>query len=259
MIQQPAGEGDVAPRCSNGADVTLESPEEFTNSLVTVLLHSVPAINVSIVSPLKLAFEYRGATGQHDLSNVYRLYCERPEKRDELLEDFSSMARDLNGQHIDRRRILPVVRNSQFYGDAFHEPYNSELHILYVEFRSPAMRILMPADITRLGIQQQQLRSLALNNLRRISPEILVRQTGNLHQARLEVEGNLVACIPNRDMLLMTGSGHLEVIDRMRSLAREGFDTRAYAVSDKLFIYHQGRFELFGSGHGRAVLTSEWD
>lgn len=59
------------------------------------------------------------------------------------------------------------------------------------------------------------------------------------------VNGNLIIGIPARDVILVTGTNDKENIDRLKKSIREINETGDHIVSDKIFEFKNGQFELW--------------
>jgi uncharacterized protein YtpQ (UPF0354 family) len=142
------------------------------------------------------------------------------------------------------------------------DPFNSELAIVYAEDRPQSLRYLMTTD--DVG-DRAQLRELALGNLQRMVPKIELRQgadhiflieAGGNYEASLlladgiwssgqiNVDGDVVAAVPDRSALLVTGSHNREGIARLRKMAAE-LAIGPYALTPSLFVYRDGKFVKF--------------
>jgi uncharacterized protein YtpQ (UPF0354 family) len=61
---------------------------------------------------------------------------------------------------------------------------------------------------------------------------------------QIKVDGDIVAAVPARDVLLITGSGNQANVARLRALALK-LATGPYALTSALFVYRGGKFVLF--------------
>lgn len=62
---------------------------------------------------------------------------------------------------------------------------------------------------------------------------------------QMPVEGDFIAAIPARDLLIVTGSENPEGIRRVREMASEGAAQFSYRLSPVLFVRKNGVFEVF--------------
>lgn len=63
----------------------------------------------------------------------------------------------------------------------------------------------------------------------------------------LKVDGDIVIGIPSRDVLLVTGANNAAYMKTLKDTVHEVYETGDHLVSDKLFIYKHGKFELYSS------------
>jgi uncharacterized protein YtpQ (UPF0354 family) len=182
---------------------------------------------------------------------------------------------------LDRTRIVPVLKLQRWVEGArqaqnnakldpkvdpkpeiLTDPFNSELAIVYAEDRPQSLRYLMTTD--DVG-DRAQLRALALGNLQHMLPKIEMRQgadhiflieAGGNYEASLlladgiwssgqiNVDGDIVAAVPDRSALLVTGSRNRDGIARLRKMAAE-LAVGPYALTPTLFVYRDGKFVKF--------------
>ena len=65
----------------------------------------------------------------------------------------------------------------------------------------------------------------------------------------MDIKGDFVIGIPNRDVLLVTGSEDQAGIDKAKSIIKKSLaESWSYPVSSELFIYRDGKFELCPQG-----------
>ena len=142
------------------------------------------------------------------------------------------------------------------------EPYNEELEIFYVEDRPNSLRFLTTDD--DVG-DRAKLRDLALANLRRVITKVvlhpgeddiyIVEAGGHFESSlllsdrmwtsgQIKVDGDIVAAVPIKETLLLTGSRNRAGLDRMRALVTEVL-AAGPRLSNALFIYRDGKFVRF--------------
>ncbi|MCB1230740.1 MAG: DUF1444 family protein [Verrucomicrobiae bacterium] len=184
---------------------------------------------------------------------------------------------------IDPERIVPVIKdrgwleeieaaitqrdgNKEDLPDYVSERYNSELAIFYAEDSERNIRYLTEETFSELEIERDRLRDLAVQNLKRlIGGKVEVQGGGGVfmitaggdYEASLllidslwnseavPVDGDFVVAIPARDLLLVTGTGHAEAIERLREMASEGAEKFSYSLTPVLFVRRDAAFEVF--------------
>jgi len=63
--------------------------------------------------------------------------------------------------------------------------------------------------------------------------------------ARLPVAGEIVAAIPARDFLVVSGSQDAEGVEKIRQIAETVASRAPYRLTSKLLVRRDGRFVLF--------------
>lgn len=116
-----------------------------------------------------------------------------------------------------------------------------------------------------LEIEPGELRSLALSNLRRILPEIQQHGDGSWYMLTAgadytasllliddvwnalsqSVEGDIVAAVPSRDVVLFTGARSKDGIDWIKRKAHEIHEGGDHVVSQTLFRRVSGQWKVF--------------
>jgi uncharacterized protein YtpQ (UPF0354 family) len=117
------------------------------------------------------------------------------------------------------------------------------------------------------GLSREELKSLAIANLKRVLPKIEMRSVGDVslmsaggnYEASLlliddiwsggqvKVDGDIVVAIPTRDALLVTGSRDRNGLKLVREMTAKFMAQGPYELTDTLFRYRDGRFTKFGS------------
>jgi uncharacterized protein YtpQ (UPF0354 family) len=173
--------------------------------------------------------------------------------------------------------IVPTIKSREWLDElkgklapAGQEPvfddYNGELVIVYAENTESRIRYLTSGE--KFGVPRDKLRKLAVGNLQRILPTIklsnfdgtgiYVLDAGGDYNAslllldklwtgeRLKVEGDIVAALPVRDMLVVTGSKDGKGLQLVRSMAKKWFAEGPYSLTESLFVFRNGTFVKFG-------------
>jgi uncharacterized protein YtpQ (UPF0354 family) len=145
------------------------------------------------------------------------------------------------------------------------EDLNKDLVIVYAEDSPRNIRFLTASNLTELGIEKEQLRALAVANLRRLVPTPEVTRgplvsmivAGGDYEASLllfdelwsggpvSVDGEIVVAIPARNILLFAGSRNKAGIARLRQLASKYAREAPYRLTGRLFVFRGGRFVPF--------------
>jgi uncharacterized protein YtpQ (UPF0354 family) len=191
--------------------------------------------------------------------------CE-PEERLRELEPFltslvdSASALDSRRRRPRRDRVVPLIKDESFFDEVDQgfrpatERLVADLSIVYAFDQPHSLQIMTETERASLKVPADELRALAVRNLRRLVPEIRHEESGAAHMllaggnfeasllllddlwGRLagDVTGELVACAPARDMMLYTGTGLAGGVDVLRQIAARILGEGGYALSGTL-------------------------
>lgn len=226
-----------------------------------------------------------GASHSIFLDNAYNQYCNDPAQRDEILETYIHSFLEVTSNReapIDPKRIVPVIKdrgwmegiqetlrerggNDQELPAYVTDPYNSELAIFYAEDSPKNIRYLTEEAFAELHLDRATLREQAIGNLMDLingyevmgGDGLYMITAGGDYEASLllvdqiwdaeamPVDGEYVVAIPARDLLIVTGSGNTEAIERLRDMANESAASFSYSLTPVLFIRKDGAFEVY--------------
>jgi uncharacterized protein YtpQ (UPF0354 family) len=215
------------------------------------------------------------------LDNVWKECRNSPADRAEICDRYlKALVAARNGMDESAgppptNNIVPVIKDDLFMADMrkrvqgtnalVAEKLVADLWIAYAVDRDDQIRFLTEGDRQKLGIPLAELRPLAIGNLRHVIKEVSSRGEGPLHmitaggtyEASLllsdklwggmtnVVQGDFVAAVPSRDVLLFTGSRSPDAIRQMRATAEEIHKDGSYLISKTLLVRRQGRWEKF--------------
>jgi uncharacterized protein YtpQ (UPF0354 family) len=266
--------------CIGRAGAENLSSSAFTAAFAAAAATAMPEAKVQVVGDLHL--QTRGADGKStdtDLHNAYKVYLDEPGRLDVIIRRYVGLLADTVhmagvSPPVDRSQIVPMLkpniwattlqeqRKSAPATLPLTEPYNSELIIAYAEDRPSSIRYLMMRD--DVG-DRAQLRMLALANLHRLLPKIEMRagadgifliSAGGQYEASLlladeiwssgqiKVDGDIVAAVPAKDALFVTGSHNTAGLARLGKIAAE-LARAPYALTPVLFVYRDNKFVVF--------------
>jgi uncharacterized protein YtpQ (UPF0354 family) len=253
------------------------TPPAFTDEFT----RARPSANVSVAGDLKLTIkETDGLVRNIQLNNAYNEYKLDPQRFDDLVATFSAIFSQPASKTagLDRTRIIPVIKDRQWLDELHNtlkakgvaqqhlaDRFNNELVIVYAQDDPNRMRYLTTQE--DFGLSREELRSLAIANLKRVLPKIEMRRVGDVSlmsaggnyeasllliddiwsSGQIQVNGDIVVAIPTRDALLVTGSRSRSGLKLVRELAAKFKAQGPYELTDTLFRYRDGRFTKFGS------------
>ena len=257
------------------------TPPAFTEEFARALTRALPSSNVSVAGELRLTIkETDGLVRNIQLNNAYNEYKLDPQRFGDLVQTFTAMfsQRASKEAGLDRKRIVPVIKDRQWLDELHNtlkakgvaqqhlaDRFNNELVIVYAQDDPERMRYLTIQE--DFGLSREALRTLAIENLKRLLPKIEMRRIGGVglmsaggnYEASLlliddiwsggqvKVDGDIVVAIPTRDALLVTGSRDRNGLKLVREMTAKFMAQGPYELTDTLFRYRDGRFTKFGS------------
>ena len=257
------------------------TPPAFTEEFARALARTRPSANVSVAGDVKLTIkETDGLVRNIQLNNAYNEYKLDPQRFDDLVATFSAIFSQSASKEagLDRTRIIPVIKDRQWLDELHNtlkakgvaqqhlaDRFNDELVIVYAQDDPNRMRYLTTQE--DFGLSREELRSLAIANLKRVLPKIEMGRVGDValmsaggnyeasllliddiwSSGQIQVNGDIVVAIPTRDTLLVTGSRSRSGLKLVRELTAKFKAQGPYELTDTLFRYRDGRFTKFGS------------
>jgi uncharacterized protein YtpQ (UPF0354 family) len=259
------------------------SPERFTSEFAVAVRKALPDHEITIEEPLQLKFKAPdGTVATAFLDNAYNQYIGDPASKAAIIDLYVAGLAETASEstEIDRQRIVPVIKDRAWLQDMqrssgaadldqmpeqVFEDFNDDLIIVYAEDTPKNIRYVSQEGLEKAGINREALRSLAVANLRRILPPVEMRSgplismltAGGDYDAsllllddlwsaeKLSVDGEIVVAVPARDVLIFTGSRNAEGLKRLLELARKVVAEAPYSLSDRLFVFRDGKLQRF--------------
>jgi uncharacterized protein YtpQ (UPF0354 family) len=191
-----------------------------------------------------------------------------------------SFAEAAAGLERSRDAIIPIVKDrswleeirqsmqrmgSDSVQDNVYEDINDDLVVVYAIDTPSNIAYLSPDELENLGVQREELRALAVRNLRGLLPGIevhrgdlvnMVTADGNYEASLLlfadlwerergKLRGEPVAAVPARDLLLFADSANPAAVAQLKQLAAKMRAEATYALTDRLFVLREGRWLPF--------------
>ncbi|MBO9658443.1 MAG: DUF1444 family protein, partial [Chitinophagaceae bacterium] len=226
-------------------------------------------------------FSIRGIKGEdehiHYLHNAYDVYRADTANLNAVINDFTNSSVDLYEERtIHLSDIVPVIKPVEYLDivtDLFEikkeqvspllaDHYNEDLIIAYACDGEHSLSYLREEDVVKLDVQKEELLNIALDNLQQKLPDIqrhgddgfymltaggmfelsLILLPGIWDPGQMPVNGDFVIAIPNRDMLLITGSNDAGSLEKIAQMASDSFNNGSYAISPHLYKWNDGKF-----------------
>ena len=255
-------------------------PIAFTEEVARRVREAIPDMDVQVTADLELGINLTDDGGNRAfLDNAYQMYRgESPGNRDDLINRFvRSFAEAAKGLERSRDAIIPIVKDRGWLEeirqsmlrmgvekpqDKVYEDLNEEIVVVYAIDTPSNIAYLDPDGLQELGVEREELRSLAVRNLRGLLPRIevhrgdqvsMITADGNYEASLLlfadlwerereKLRGDPVAAVPARDLLLFADSADAEAIARLAQLAMKMHQEATYALTGKLFVLRDGRW-----------------
>jgi uncharacterized protein YtpQ (UPF0354 family) len=257
----------------------VKTPQAFTEEIARAIAAALPSATITITGELRLKVrEPSGFENFCGLGNRYQEYLLEPGRLGEIVREVTTglLGPDDVAAKIDRTRIIPLIKDRSWLAGVrselkaqglaqkiLSERFNDELIIVYAEDH-PTKFCYLPINAD-IGVSRRDLRALAVRNLRRILPDVMMQGTTSVlmltaggyfepsllllddiwSSGQFKFDGDIVVAIPARDMLLVTGSRDRAGLEKVRELATRFAAEGAYPLTDTLFVYRDGRFRRF--------------
>ena len=171
--------------------------------------------------------------------------------------------------------IVPVIKDEEYLNNArkngnekvslVHEHLVADLWIVYCIDKPETITTLKIEILSQLQLGQQPLRAIAIENLKRILPPVerhgdgpvYMLTAGSDYVASLllfddlweevgsSINGDIIAAVPSRDVILFTSSSSSEGILNMRQSVTRISETGGYLVSTTMLRRHDGGWTGF--------------
>jgi uncharacterized protein YtpQ (UPF0354 family) len=243
--------------------------EEFANAYMTALSNKYPSIKFKLNQDLTIISNKEGKDYQHFIDNAYIEYQAEPDSVQGIISRYVASTADLYIEHkgIHLQNVVPTIKSVASITEIdslsaigktptlVTKDYNEHLKIVYAEDSEHSIRYLTKENFKELNISEDSLFHVALKNLDSILPAIersgsdglyMITAGGNYESSLLlitslwkkdkfPVSGDFIVAIPNRDMLLVTGSNNQAGIDKIREITAESYTSGNYPISNHLF------------------------
>ena len=231
---------------------------DYTAAMAEALSAELAGRRVTVAAELELTVSYAEGSQSVWLRNLYGEYRRDPSLFGEIVDVYIAALTEAPRPHAvagmpDRTRIVPVVKDRQWLDDNVrglrdrgvavdfvYDDLNDELVVVYAEDSENRVRYLMADE--NLGVKRDELRALAIANLKRLLPKIemnlidegfawfsaggdyeasLLLFDGIWNGGQVAMDGDIVVAVPAKDMLLVTGSRNEKGLAAIRQLAAE--------------------------------------
>ena len=251
---------------------------KFTKEYFKQLKKEVEGLELVCLKELEIKTKYKGKDLTHLLNNAYAEYVREEDDKSEVIERYIKSAITLYHPkpEFSPDKIVPNIKDWRYLEELkaiqengeiayVYEKYNEELYIFYAQDTEHSISYLVKDDIEELKIETEGLKERATKNLLKILPKIeshgengyymltaggdyeasLILENSIWPKENFKVKGNIVIGLPARDLVLITGSQDLKGLEKLKTTVLEVNQTGNHLVSDKIFIFQDGKFEIF--------------
>lgn len=258
------------------------SIKEFTKLYFDALLLLFSNAEFTIINDHTIEGILNGKSMRIFTENAYKEYIDKPKSIEAILNKYVSVGNKYLGVEtaINYNRIVPIIKSIEYLEetrieakkmgvtkdiDGVYEKYNDQLIITYAEDTDNEIRYLTQNDLKFFSFELRSLKELAIKNLDEILTSIKRKDGGGFYmiiaggnyeasiilldnfltKANFPIDGDMVVAIPNRDMLLVTGSNNKPGISKIKELANNTYKTGNYILSNYLYKWNGNIFEKY--------------
>lgn len=258
--------------------------QDFTKEYVSYLAATRPELVIEVVRPL----EMRAKTAQHDfgtlyLTNLYGLYQQQPERKDEFFSKYAASLLDhVQEPPVALETLVAVVKAKDWVDDMnratmgtegggfqiLSEPITDNLSMVYATDTPHSVTYQNREKILALDPSREKIREESIRNLRKsagdYSFEPIERGVYELRSSVGDYDssipllpeafdkfpdqqngGEIVFSIPSRNVLVATRSLNKEGISFLRDLTQRIYSTDPYFISASLFTIKNGVWNVY--------------
>ena len=263
--------------CNSKNSVMTE--KEFAKVYLDSLSKKYPTVKFELNTDLTITSKKGDLDYKHYIDNAFIAYKSEPDSISHIISRYLASTTDLYvaQKTVNVENIVPVIKPIEYLGEInsfskdgksfpmITEKYNDQLIIAYAEDSKNSIKYLTEDDFKTLAISRDTLKSIALRNFDKIIPNIQRQGDNGLYmitaggdyeaslilvssiwtRENFPVDGEFVIAIPNRDMLLITGSKNKTGIAKLREIVADSYKTGNYQVSDQLYKWTGEKFEIY--------------
>ncbi|MCC6808218.1 MAG: DUF1444 family protein [Deltaproteobacteria bacterium] len=258
----------------------LESTEldaaRFTAIAADMVREALPNATVTVTGELELSVVVGGQWRKFFLDNAWAESKDDPAKRKTAIEDRIAALAGTSEVKPSRETVIPMIKDDIYVrganermaargGKLSGERLAADLWIVYAIDQPKGIAYVSDKELAALAVPAAELRALAIANLRRVLPKIerhgeaaYMLTAGGSFEASLlllddvwdnaakGIEGELVAAVPTRDVILYTGTQSEAGMASMRaSMQRLSGDSVSYPVSQQWLVRRGGKWEPY--------------
>jgi hypothetical protein len=260
------------------------SKKEFRKRFIELMREAAPQIKV-VESPDDdldaLQDIAEGKTATVSLHRGYEEFAETPAERDQILGRWVAMQLSIaNPEAPARDNIVPMIKDRGYlrrYYAQYNEPIepgsardlaydeiNEEFLVLHAKHSGGSFLYLNLGDMKNAGVSRDELRAVALSNLRTRTPTRGVSETGGVRmisvggnfESAMLIDGEiwrhrslvdldpLIVAAPERSKLIAALSDSASDVFHLAYMSMALLKTEPYPISPRLMTRRNEKFEL---------------
>jgi len=261
--------------------------EQFTKLYAEALKQRLGSAEVEISGLGELRVSIPGNEIKYEcwLGNAWLECSQYPEKRVQVCNRYlDNFVRNLNKPDPplslkDAHLIVPVVKSTEYIDNlpvqadgtkpVAAEHLAADIWILYARQTQDSIKFLRQDELSTLNMTMSEIRAVAVSNLRQKLPELRIYGEESIHiisadsnieaalllidklweSEKIKVTGDVVAAIPCRGMLIVTGSEDHEGIEKVRAVVDKMYRNEPYGISTTLLVRKGGKWGRFEQNH----------
>ncbi len=252
--------------------------DEFTHLYAKAIANEFKDAEVKITGKRTISVKFiDGSEQKAFLDNVWIEAANNPTNRVEIVRRYLKALTNPRSDGVPNTNTIVAVIRDELYVQQFadlganttnhivFEPVVADIKIVYAIDGDGTITFLREDDRKHLGIELPALRKLAMQNLKRFLPELkrigdgptfmlvangdyessLLLADGIWENEAKSVEGDIVAAVPSRDMMIFTGSRSPDGIKKLRQVVEEVEKSGSHLISNTLLVRRDGQWEKF--------------
>jgi uncharacterized protein YtpQ (UPF0354 family) len=277
----PFGRKKTNPPASGAEPTAMErllsrecSKEAFCLLFSKLLQERMPECSVGFSGETTLrVVRLDGKESTAYLDNLWLRYAKGSEDRKELIEKYIGMVSGMTRPSfsVSRENIVAMIKDTEYM--AFLKPSTKsvtdhlcgDIYVVYALDSPDLTRTLTADEMEDAKVLRHELRSLAVANLKKILPAVERHGDGPWYlltagadyvaslllfdeiweELKDSVDGDIVATVPARDVLMYTGSQSENGLAEIRKRSEEISSTGPHAISSSLIVRKSDHWELF--------------
>lgn len=252
---------------------------EFANLYLDSLSKKYPTVKFELNQDLTITSKKGDLDYKHYIDNAFIAYKAEPDSINDIISRYVASTTDLYGdqKEINIESVVPIIKPIEFL-DEIHslskdgksfpfiiDKYNDQLIIVYAEDSKNSIKYLTEDNFKNLSISRDSLKLIALKNFDKLISNIqrqgdkglFMITAGGTYEASLillssiwtrenfNVAGDFIIGIPNRDMLVITGSRNKTGVGKLKEIVAASYKTGNYQISEHLYKWKGNKFELY--------------